>query len=192
MAASKSARVNPESPPPTDGASSLVGQSGRSPEIQAEVERIGQADTYLALDRDEAFFKWLNDLRDARLCGYVVAAHGSGLARSCQFYRMRYVRRRGSLLEIPATVVYAEVEQYGSPSDLFISILQEFDHPLAQAGSLRDLRSRTWGTVKAYGVKILVIGNADCLTLEAFNELIRIYSKLRIPVVLVGTDYLSA
>jgi hypothetical protein len=53
------------------------------------------------------------------------------------------------------------------------------------------LRSRAWGTLKGYGVKILIIGNVDYLSLEAFNELIDIFTKLRIPVILVGTYYLS-
>ncbi|MBD2301189.1 ATP-binding protein [Nostoc sp. FACHB-190] len=163
----------------------------RSPQIQAEVERIGKANTYFALDRDTELFDWLDDQRDAKLCGYVTSATGSGLLKACQLYRTQYVKRRGTLLEIPATVIYAEIEQHGGPTDLYCSILEEIGHPLAHVGALRDLRSRAWGTLKGYGVKLLVIGNADYLTLEAFNELIDVFTKLRIPVILVGTYYLS-
>ncbi|GBE93172.1 ATP-binding protein [Nostoc cycadae] len=163
----------------------------RSPQVQAEVERIGKANTYFALDRDTELFDWLDDQRDAKLCGYVTSATGSGLLKACQLYRTQYVKRRGTLLEIPATVIYAEIEQHGSPTDLYCSILEEIGHPLANVGALRDLRSRAWGTLKPYGVKLLVIGNADYLTLEAFNELIDVFTKLRIPIILVGTYYLS-
>ena len=163
----------------------------RSPESQVEVERIGKANTYLPLDRDTELFDWLDDQRDAKLCGYVTSATGSGLLKACQLYRTQYVKRRGTLLEIPATVLYAEIEQHGGPTDLYCSILEEIGHPLANVGSLRDLRSRAWGTIKGYGVKLLVIGNADYITLEGFNELIDVFAKLRIPVILVGTYYLS-
>lgn len=163
----------------------------RSPEIQAEVERIGKANTYFALDRDTELFDWLDDQRDAKLCGYVTSATGSGLLKACQLYRTQYVKRRGTLLEIPATIIYAEIEQHGGPTDLYCSILEEIGHPLANIGALRDLRSRAWGTLKAYGVKLLIIGNADYLTLEAFNELIDVFTKRRVPVILVGTYYLS-
>ncbi|BAY18204.1 hypothetical protein NIES21_40480 [Anabaenopsis circularis NIES-21] len=163
----------------------------RSPQVQAEVERIGKANTYFALDRDTELFDWLDDQRDAKLCGYVTSATGSGLLKACQLYRTQYVKRRGTLLEIPATVIYAEIEQHGGPTDLYCSILEEIGHPLANIGALRDLRSRAWGILKAYGVKLLIIGNADYLTLEAFNELIDVFTKRRVPVILVGTYYLS-
>ncbi|MBH8577225.1 ATP-binding protein [Nostocaceae cyanobacterium CENA369] len=163
----------------------------RSPEVQAEVERIGKADTYFSLDRDTELFDWLDDQRDAKLCGYITSATGSGLLKACQLYRTQYVKRRGTLLEIPATVIYAEIEQHGTPTDLYCSILEEIGHPLTNVGTLRDLRSRVWGTLKGYSVKILIIGNADYLTLEAFNELIDIFMKLRLPIILVGTYYLG-
>ncbi len=113
----------------------------RSPEVQAKVERIGQANTYIPLDRDTELFDWLDDQRDAKLCGYVTSATGSGLLKACQLYRTQYVKRRGTLLEIPATVIYAEIDQHGGPTDLYCSILEEIGHPLAHVGTLRDLRS---------------------------------------------------
>lgn len=39
----------------------------RSPEVQAEVERIDKADTYFPLDRDPELFDWLNDQRMVRV-----------------------------------------------------------------------------------------------------------------------------
>lgn len=178
-------------PRPTTGNVLFVEEPRRSPEAQAEVERIGGADTYLILDRDIALFDWLDDQRDAKLCGYVIGSQGAGLPKACQFYRMKYVKRRGTLLQVPATVIYAEVHQHGGPTDLYHSILEEIGHPLAKVGALRDLRARTWGTLKDYGVKLLIVGNADYLKLEAFNELIDIFGKLRIAIVLVGTDTLT-
>ena len=167
----------------------LAEELRRSPEFQAEVERIGKANTYLPLDRDTELFDWLDDQRDAKLCGYVTSATGSGLLKACQLYRTQYVKRRGTLLEIPATVLYAEIEQHGGPTDLYCSILEEIGHPLANVGALRDLRSRAWGTIKGYGVKLLVIGNADYITLEGFNELIDIFKNIHSGYMRIGCAF---
>ena len=191
MSKTNLAHTNLESQQQVAASSQPAEEQRRSPEAQAEVERIGKANTYLPLDRDTELFDWLDDQRDAKLCGYITSATGSGLLKACQLYRTQYVKRRGTLLEIPATVIYAEIDQHGGPTDLYCSIMEEIGHPLAHVGILRDLRSRAWGTLKGYGVKILIIGNADYLTLEAFNELIDIFIKMRIPVILVGTYYLG-
>ncbi|MFN6531039.1 ATP-binding protein [Nostoc sp. ChiSLP03a] len=191
MSETNLAHVEPKLQKQFDASLQSAEELRRSPEIQAEVERIGKADTYLPLDRDTELFDWLDDQRDAKLCGYVISATGSGLLKACQLYRMQYVKRRGTLLEIPATVIYAEIDQHGGPTDLYYSILEEVGHPLTNVGALRDLRSRAWGTLKSYGVKILIVGNADYLTLEGFNELIDIFTKRRIAIILVGTYYLS-
>ncbi|MEH1955763.1 ATP-binding protein [Nostoc sp.] len=191
MSETNLAHVEPKLQKQFDASLQSAEELRRSPEIQAEVERIGKADTYLPLDRDTELFDWLDDQRDAKLCGYVTSATGSGLLKACQLYRMQYVKRRGTLLEIPATVIYAEIDQHGGPTDLYYSILEEVGHPLTNVGALRDLRSRAWGTLKSYGVKILIVGNADYLTLEGFNELIDIFTKRRIAIILVGTYYLS-
>ncbi|MBN3876623.1 MULTISPECIES: ATP-binding protein [unclassified Nostoc] len=191
MSETNLAHVEPKLQKQFDASLQSAEELRRSPEIQAEVERIGKADTYLPLDRDTELFDWLDDQRDAKLCGYVTSATGSGLLKACQLYRMQYVKRRGTLLEIPATVIYAEIDQHGGPTDLYYSILEEVGHPLTNVGALRDLRARAWGTLKSYGVKILIIGNADYVTLEGLNELIDIFAKRRIAIILVGTYYLS-
>ncbi len=167
------------------------GVHGRSAAQQAEIERIGQADTYCTLSRDEELFTWLNDQRDLRLCGYIVATRGAGLPKACEYYRMAHVKRRGSLFEMPARVFYTEMLQKGKATDLYRAILGEFGHPLSNLGTLRHLRSRTWDNLKRYGVKILIIAKADYLKLEAFNELIDLYDHSRISVILAGTHYLE-
>ncbi|CDN16613.1 hypothetical protein RintRC_0579 [Richelia intracellularis] len=52
--------------------------------------------------------------------------------------------------------------------------MEKIGHPLSHVETLRDLRSRTWGTLREYDVRILIIGNADYLTLEPLNEFIDI------------------
>src|SRR4028118_1809679 len=165
--------------------------SKRSPEQQAQVDHIRNSDTYLPVGRDKALFNWFNTQRDARCSGYIKALNGADLQKACQFYRMKEARRRGVLQAIPMPVVYAEVKQYGAPTDLFLSILTALGHPLAGVGSLRDLRSRTWGTLKAFGVKLLIVGNAHYLPYKSFNELVEMARSLKLAVIPAGSLYLD-
>jgi hypothetical protein len=129
--------------------------------------------------------------RDARCSGYIKALNGADLQKACQFYRMKEAKRRGILQAIPMPVVYAEVKQYGAPTDLFLSILAALGHPLAGVGPLRDLRSRTWGTLKAFGVKLLIVGNAHYLSYKSFNELVEMARASKIAVIPAGSLYLD-
>jgi hypothetical protein len=165
--------------------------SKRSLEQQPEVDHIRNSDIYCPVQRDEALFKWFDMQRDARCSGYIKALNGADLQKACQFYRMKEAKRRGVLQAIPMPVVYAQVKQYGVPTDLFLSILTALGHPLAGVGPLRDLRSRTWGTLKAFGVKLLIVGNAHYLPYKSFNELVEIARGAKIAVIPAGSLYLD-
>ncbi len=180
-------KVDPKQLP----AQELEVDTKRSPEQQAEVDHIRNSDTYLPVGRDHALFNWFNTQRDARCSGYIKALNGADLRKACQFYRMKLASRRGVLQAIPMPVVYAEVKQYGAPTDLFLSILSALGHPLAGVGCLRDLRSRTWGTLKAFGVKLLIVGNAHYLSYKSFSELVEIARGSKIAVIPAGSLYLD-
>lgn len=188
----KPVHIAPEVPlQPYQQPSPSFPNSRRSLEAQAEVERIGKVETYLLLERDDELGDWLDDLRDLKICGCAIASHDSGLPKACQLYRMQYVKRRGNLFEIPAPVIYIEMDEPATPTGLYRTILGEMGHPLASSSHLRDLRSRSWATLTGYGVKLLIVGNSDCLKLETFEELINLFGKLRITVVLAGSDRLK-
>ncbi|MBD2035512.1 ATP-binding protein [Leptolyngbya sp. FACHB-321] len=163
----------------------------RSPEQQAEFERLGSADTYLVLDSDEELFKWLDDQRDRKICGYVTASEGAGLHKVCKYYQVERVRQRRGKFLLPVSVIYSEVKQHGGPLDLYGAILEVCSHPLAHVDPLKDRRKRTKQTFRDYGTKNLIVGNADYLTLESFNELIDLSKDQQLSVILVGTPYLE-
>lgn len=167
----------------------LAVREAQSPE--QEIDHIRNSDIYCPVQRDEALFKWFDIQRDARCSGYIKALNGADLQKACQFYRMKEAKRRGVLQAIPMPVVYAEVKQYGAPTDLFLSILAALGHPLAGVGPLRDLRSRTWGTLKAFGVKLLIVGNAHYLPYKSFNELVEMARASKIAVIPAGSLYLD-
>ncbi|WP_017653104.1 ATP-binding protein [Fortiea contorta] len=175
-----------EQEPETD----LGALSKHSPEIESLIERLRKSDTYYLFIRDRQLFNWLDLQRDSRANGYVVAVSCADLRKACQFYRLRYVRKRGSLHTIPMPVVYAQVQQPGSPTDLFLAILSELSNPFTGVCQLKLLRNRTWMTLSYYNVSVLIVGNAHYLSYQSFNELVEIARHLKISVIPVGSLYL--
>ena len=161
-----------------------------SAEVSNFIESIRKSDTYYLSLRDQQLFKWIDFQRDSRANGYAVAVSCADLRKACQFYRLKYVRKRGSLHTIPMPVVYAQVQQPGSPTDLFLAILSELSNPFTGACQLKILKSRTWMTLSYYNVSMLIVGNAHYLSYKSFNELVEITRHLKISVILVGSLYL--
>lgn len=172
------------------GVTKLGLQKKRSSEQQAEVERIGQIEPFVGLERDEHLFTALNQWRELGICARVITIDRLGLVKSLKFYTQNHTKRRSGLLVTPAPVIYVEIEQNGSLTDLFVSIGEFLANPF-YSKLLPQLRSRTLTTLKSYKVKLLIINNADVLSFAAFNELMRIAEKLRISVVLAGSPYLN-
>ena len=162
----------------------------RSPEIQAEVERIGTIDPYVAVGRDKDLFVCLNNWRDRRTCGRIMTVDQLGLSKALDYYTNQQTRRRGDLIRMPAPVAYIEVDDPGNGKNIFLSILDFLANPVS-CGNPRDLRLRTWATIKKCGVKILVVNYADLLLFSGLNELMRISEKCGISVVLCGTSRLD-
>ena len=162
----------------------------RSPEIQAEVERIGTIAPYVAMSRDEALFTCLNNWRDRRTCGRIMTVDRLGLFKALDYYTNQQTRRRGDLIRMPAPVAYIEVDDPGNGKNIFLSILDFLANPVS-CGNPRDLRLRTWATIKKCGVKILVVNYADLLLFSGLNELMRISEKCGISVILCGTSRLD-
>lgn len=169
----------------------LGNQKERSPQQQADVEKIRQVEPYAGLARDEELYTKLNDWRDLGTCTRITTTDRLGIMKSLLFYAGNNIRRKGGLLLTPAPVAYVEIEQHGSPTDLFLLTLAFLVNPL-DYGSLRQLRSRTWGTLKDRKVKQLIVNNADFLSFAALTELMRIHEKLKISVILTGSPYLDS
>jgi hypothetical protein len=126
---SRLAQAQPEAVKPAENPSSpktpkFGQQQQRSPEQQAKVERIGKIEPYVGLQRDETLFTILNHWWETSICGCITTMDRLGLAKSLMFYTQNHIRRRGGLLMTPAPITYIEIEQNGSPTDLFLLILE--------------------------------------------------------------------
>lgn len=158
------------------------------PDIQAEKERITSEAPLLITERDKEFYNWLADQRDSKVCGIVLSPHRSGISESCQYYRLQHSKYRGTVLLIPVPVIYIRVPSGCTPTQLF----SEFHEALRRrkAGSLGDWRKRIRATLKEFGVKLIIIDDAQHLKLKALRELVQIHELLKIPVILIGTEHL--
>ena len=106
-------QIQPEEVQPIKSASGATAlklgeQRKRSLEQQAEVERIGQIEPYVGLQRDENLFTALNHWRETGICGRIATMDRLGLAKSLMFYTQSQIKRRGGLLVTPASVAYIE------------------------------------------------------------------------------------
>ena len=106
-------QIQPEEVQPIKSASGATAlklgeQRKRSPEQQAEVERIGQIEPYVGLQRDENLFTALNHWRETGICGRIATMDRLGSAKSLMFYTQSQIKRRGGLLVTPASVAYIE------------------------------------------------------------------------------------
>ena len=113
-----------------------------------------------------------------------------GLFKALNYYTNQQTRRRRDLIRMPAPVAYIEIDDPGNGKNVFLSILDFLANPVS-CGNPRDLRLRTWATIKKCGVKILIVNYADLLLFSGLNELMRISEKCEISVILCGTSRLD-
>lgn len=160
-----------------------------SPKIETEIERISTDSPFIKTQRDDDFHVWLNNQRDSKTCGLVLSAHRSGISEACKDYRLQHVKYRGAVLLLPVSVVYIRVSSGCTPAQLFVEALQALNRNL-KFGRIGDLRRRVRGTLREYGVKLLIIDDAHYLKLKALRELVQIHEFLKIPIILSGTGEL--
>lgn len=157
---------------------------------KAEKERIRAGGPLLMTERDDQLHSWLDEQRESGNPGFICSAKGSGVSESCQFYRMKHVKRRGVMQQLPVPVVYVQVPSVCSLTSFYSALLEALNHPLS-TGKLKDLRPRARGRLKSFCTQLIIIDDAEFLTYEAFCELAQIYDMLKIPTVLSGTYFLE-
>jgi hypothetical protein len=153
--------------------------------VQAEINHIANSNPYITTERDCDLYKWLDEQKKSKVSGLVIEDKGSDLSRACFNYFSQSVPQRENLISIPLKVLYVRTSQPGGANHIYIDILNALNRPL-NSGTLRDLRVRVKGTLKAYQVQLLIVDDAHVLKRKAMVELIKIYEELKIPVVMSG------
>lgn len=159
-------------------------------ELAIRAQQIKEFNPYIQTPREDAYFQWLNDRRAVKQSGVVHTSDELALSRSSQVYRAHYSKQKGKLCRIPMPVLYIEVFDPGRSRNLFVSLLEGLGHPF-HFGPLADLRQRTWATLKEFGVEMVIVDHADCLSFEALRELLYIKTCCRVSVFLLGNYQLK-
>lgn len=142
------------------------------------------------LNREQAYFDWLNERRAVLHSGVVFTSDDVALSKASQVYQAHYSKQKGCLYSIPMPMLYVEMSKPGRIRDVFITLLEEIGNPLV-SGPLRDLRKRTWATLQDYRVEMILVDHAEDLTYDALMELVHIKTHCKISMVLLGSFQLK-
>lgn len=165
-------------------------QTETAPQLNPDITRL-QRRWIVELEQMRRFHQWLDEKRTARQPCRVVGDSRTGKTIACDTYRLKH----------PPTLISGQpphipVVSWQSPPDsgnrdLFEGILQALRYQLSR-GTLSEIRSRVYRTLKACQVEMLIVDEAHRLRPRTFSELQDILDSLQIAIVLVGTDRLDA
>ncbi|GAQ00084.1 TniB family NTP-binding protein [Leptolyngbya sp. NIES-2104] len=165
-------------------------QPETAPQLNPDIARL-QRRWIVELEQMRRFHQWLDEKRTARQPCRVVGDSRTGKTTACDTYRLKH----------PPTLITGQpphipVVSWQSPPDsgnrdLFEGILQALRYQLNR-GTLSEMRSRVYRTLKACQVEMLIVDEAHRLRRGTFSELQDILDVLQIAIVLVGTDRLDA
>jgi len=121
----------------------------------------------------------------------VVGDSRTGKTIACDTYRLKHppVLVAGRSPRVP--VVGWQSPPESGNREMFEGILGAPRYQLSR-GTLSEMRSRVYRTLKACQVEMLIVDEAHRLRPKTFSELQDILDELQIAVVLVGTDRLDA
>ena len=157
--------------------------------LQAEIKRLNRKNI-VSLNQVEVLHKWLEGKRQARQSCRVVGESRTGKTVASNSYRLRHkpIQEVGKPPIVP--VVYIQIPQECGAKDLFKAIIEHLKYQMTK-GTVAEIRDRMLRVLKACGVEMLIIDEADRLKPKTFAEVRDIFDKLNIAVVLVGTDRLE-
>lgn len=158
--------------------------------LQAEMARLRKK-TVMPLEQVNQLHTWLDGKRKSRQSCRIVGESRTGKSVACDayFYRNPPKQEVGKKPLVP--VVYIQPPQKCGSKELFKEVIEFLKHR-ATKGTVSEFRGRAFEVLQACAVEMLIIDEADRLKPETFADVRDIYDKLRIAVVLVGTDRLDA
>lgn len=158
-------------------------------ELIPQIERL-LTPSIVELNHIQTIHDWLDSLRFSKQCGRIVAPTRAGKSVTCDVYKLlnKPKKRTGKRDIVP--VLYIQVPGDCSTGELLTLILESLQYD-ATSGKLSDLRRRVLRLLKESKVEILIIDEANCLKINTFSEIARIYDLLKISIVLVGTNGLD-
>jgi len=162
------------------------------PELLPEIQRL-TARKYVEWELVESVHQWLYL---QLVCGEpcrIVAPARTGKTRICELFALKHKPQKLPGRRNIVPVLYLQATEDCPPGEFFALILESLSFPISTtSGSLADLRRQVLSLLDESKVKMLIIDEANFLKLKTYSEVRRIYDKLNISIVLVGTDRLDA
>lgn len=157
-------------------------------ELKPIIQRL-VSETYVERDLMKLIHEWLGFQRLFRKSGRIIAPPGTGKSVICEGYYLlnRPQKRLGQRDIVP--VLYLEAPSDCSISDLLVMILETLKSD--SVGQPTYLRKRTLDILKASKVEMILLDEANLMTISALGELARIFNQLKISIILVGTEELD-
>lgn len=158
--------------------------------LQPDIERL-IAVNYIELEHIQKIHHWLDTLRLTRQCARIIAPPRTGKSVTCDIYRLLNKPRKRPGRRDLVPVLYMQAPGDCSAGELLVLILELLGYE-ETSGNLSQLRRRALRLIKEAKVEMIIIDEANFLTLKTFSEIARIYDLYKITIVLVGTDSLDS
>jgi DNA transposition AAA+ family ATPase len=146
---------------------------------------------YIELPHVQIAHDWLEGQRHLRQSGRVVGESQTGKTMACDAYVLSNKPQQVAGKPPIVPVIYIQVPEECGAKELFGVILRYFNYQVAK-GTVAELRDRTLQVLKGCQVEMLIIDEPDRFKSKTFAEVRDIFDKLKISVILVGTDRLDA
>ena len=160
-----------------------------NPNLQLEIQRLRRKG-FIELFHVQNIHQWLEDKKQSCQPGRIVGESRTVKTMACDAYRLRNKPRQVAGKPPIVPVVSIQVPEDCSAKELFGLILEELKYQVTK-GTVAEIRERTLRVMKGCGVEMLIIDEADLMKPKTFSDVRRIFDKLEISVILIGTDRLD-
>jgi hypothetical protein len=161
-----------------------------SPSVEEQIKALIYREFFTASSYLLGLLEWLKEQSLDRLCGRIIGNRRSGKTLATQYCVEQISGQKGALRPVPLRAYYVDCLTSCSSRMLCNWILKDLGRG-AKGGKPEDLRLRTWDALELFKVEILLIDNAHHLTEKALGDVIEMYSRYRIPVILIGPTSLD-
>ncbi len=157
--------------------------------LQQEIERL-ERHCIVRLESMQQFHLWLDGKRRARRACRVIGDSRTGKTIACDVYRLNNAPQQtnGETPIVPVIYWFAPTET--SLRELFVGLLEYLQYRVIK-GTLAELRARVYRILKVCQVEMIIIDEAHRMQRKTLSEVRDIFERLKIAVVLVGTDRLD-
>ncbi|XGV97333.1 MAG: TniB family NTP-binding protein [Leptolyngbya sp. BL-A-14] len=153
---------------------------------QVHIERLQQKHI-IPLKQVKQVHEWLNSRRDFRQCGQIIGEARVGKTIACISYLKLYGKADASSQKLSTPIAYIAFPPNCTSRELFRYIASYYKHN-SQERTTQDARNLALKLLQEQKTEMLIIDNADHLTIKNITDIWSITHELNIAVILVGSQ----